>query len=434
MAQPEDRAPVFTVAQIGAREHYAVPRSFHRLGRLRQLFTEFWWPFDIAQTAKLPRMMRRILGRRHGDLPNRKVAAFNLRQTLLEARLRASSRGGDSNVQFQRYVARGRWFAARVNRALQRSGGLGTDDAFFGFTTGSLETLRYANANGAMTIVDEISPCRTEERLVIAERSKWAGWEPERELVPAAYWQRLEAEWAEAKIVLVNSEFSRASLIDQGAEPSKIIVVPLAYETRSPGTEAAAALVGPGRDRLRVLWLGSVILRKGIPYLIEAARELEEETVDFIIAGPIGISADVVASAPNNMRFIGQVPRLVAADQFRRADLFVLPTISDGFAITQIEAMAHGCPVIATPNCGRVVEPDHSGMIVPVADAGALAEAIRRLNRDRDLLERMKANAIERSRQFSLDRYGRTVIAAVNNYQSGLPLQADCCVAGSGEP
>jgi len=83
--------------------------------------------------------------------------------------------------------------------------------------------------------------------------------------------------------------------------------------------------------------------------LIEAARLLTHEDVRFDIVGPIGISRDAVASAPSNMRFHGRVSRDQAADWYRQSDVFVLPTISDGFALTQLEAMAHGLPVIATP-------------------------------------------------------------------------------------
>ena len=63
--------------------------------------------------------------------------------------------------------------------------------------------------------------------------------------------------------------------------------------------------------------------------------------------------------------------------------MFVLPTLSDGFAITQLEAMAHGLPVVATPNCGRVVTDGEDGLIVPPADADALASAIDRWPRTR---------------------------------------------------
>ena len=125
---------------------------------------------------------------------------------------------------------------------------------------------------------------------------------------------------------------------------------------------------------LKVLFLGQVILRKGIQYLIAAARLLERENIRFDVVGPIGISREAMATAPGNVTFHGRTGRDQAADCYRRSHLFVLPTLSDGFAITQLEAMAHGLPVITTPCCGEVVSDGVDGFIVPARCRGAGAD------------------------------------------------------------
>ena len=100
------------------------------------------------------------------------------------------------------------------------------------------------------------------------------------------------------------------------------------------------------------------------------------------IVGPIGISREALASAPSNLRFEGPLPRIETGAAYRWADVFVLPTLSDGFAVTQLEAMAHGLPVVATPNCGDVVTHERDGLIVPIRDPHALARGIGRLTFD----------------------------------------------------
>ena len=99
-------------------------------------------------------------------------------------------------------------------------------------------------------------------------------------------------------------------------------------------------------------------------------------------------------------------------DEFLRADVFVLPTLCEGFALAHLEAMACGVPVVTTPNCGSVVRDGVDGFIVPIRDAEALAEKIELLVTDRELRTRLGHNARERAREFTWDRYGQRLFAA----------------------
>lgn len=154
---------------------------------------------------------------------------------------------------------------------------------------------------------------------------------------------------------------------------------------------------------MRVL-LGQVNIRKGIPYLIEAARLMKGTPVQFDIVGPISIADQFVVSAPSNVRFHGSVTRDKVQNFYSQADVFVLPTISDGFALTQLEAMSHGLPVITTPNCGDVVTDGVDGFLVPARNAAALAEALLKLAEDPERLQAMQESARDRVTAFSLDQ------------------------------
>jgi len=222
-----------------------------------------------------------------------------------------------------------------------------------------------------------------------------------------------------ADIVMVNSEWTKSALIRQGVPEDKLVVVPLAFEksvgapiTGSPGSAKPDSITEfTAKKPLRVLFLGQVILRKGIQYLIEAASLVRDEPVQFDIVGPLGISKAALESAPPTMTFHGAISRDRAPGFFGSSDLFVLPTISDGFALTQIEAMAHGLPVIATPNCGDVVTSGVDGLIVPAFDGKALAEAILSLVRDPERLVAMSAATAATIEKFSLSKLGDHLIA-----------------------
>ncbi|MEI6352235.1 MAG: glycosyltransferase family 4 protein [Verrucomicrobiota bacterium] len=169
---------------------------------------------------------------------------------------------------------------------------------------------------------------------------------------------------------------------------------------------------------LRVLWIGNVALGKGIQYLVEAARLLADEPVEFLVGGSHYISAAAVSAAPKSIRWLGQIPRSQTAELYRSCDVFVFPTLSDGFGITQLEAMARGLPVITTPNCGRVVEEGKTGFIVPARDPQALAGAILRFIRDPELAARMAPDCPETVREFSVDAYSRRLLAIIDRHKS----------------
>jgi glycosyltransferase involved in cell wall biosynthesis len=250
---------------------------------------------------------------------------------------------------------------------------------------------------GVPTIVDQIDPARTEEEIVCREEEQWPDWVALPGRIPNLYFDRLSAEWKRASRVVVNSEWSRNALIDQGVPPEKLRILPLAYD--------APALPNRVERRTRVrtvLWLGQVVLRKGIQYLMAAARLLPAERLRVVIAGPIGIAAQAIESAPTSMSFVGPITRDRASELYQSADLFVFPTLSDGFGVTQLEAMSHGLPVIATRNCGEVVEDGVNGLVIPARDPEALATAIEEVAFDDRRLASMSAAALETSRRFSI--------------------------------
>jgi glycosyltransferase involved in cell wall biosynthesis len=120
-----------------------------------------------------------------------------------------------------------------------------------------------------------------------------------------------------------------------------------------------------------------------------------------------------IATVASNVTILGHVNRESAKRLYSTADVFVLPTLSDGFAITQLEAMAHGLPVIATNRCGEVVTDSQDGFIVPVRDAVALAGAISRIDDDRGLLSAMSERALRTAQRFTVQRYVRELESAV---------------------
>jgi glycosyltransferase involved in cell wall biosynthesis len=398
----ESRRRKWYCAQIGAREHFAIARALNRDGRLQKLYTDFWaGSFTRFAAEKLGIKGAKSLGARyHGELANGSVDSWNLRSLAWEAGLRHRWNRGGNAGPYRGFVEVGQRFAKRVRNALRKEGELKGNGIFFTYDTGALEALEWCRERGVRSVVDQMDPNRIEVQLVSEEEKRWPGWTTGRVEVPEEYFRRREQEWALADRVMVNSEFCAKALEQQGVPREKLVVVPLSYEPEQRPKEKKGRQASGGP--LRVLWLGQVILRKGIQYLMEAARKLED--VKFDIVGPVGISKEALATAPANMRFHGRANRSEARGWYEQADVFVLPTLSDGFAITQLEAMAHGLPIVATPCCGTVMSEGEDGFLVEPRDPESLARALRRYVMEPGLLEHQRQRALVKSREFTLDR------------------------------
>lgn len=404
--------------QIGAREHYAIPRALHQNSQLGVLYTDFWavgWAKSLAYLGKFAgiEQLRSLASRTHpalvddssGNIKPR-IVSWNGRSLYWEAVRRCYA-----GRPYEGFIEVGRRFATRAVKALMKNNLLGPETVVFAYDTGALELFAWAKARGFKTVLCQMDPNRIEAALVQQEEDSWPGWALHSGQVPEDYFQRREQEWALADRIIVNSEWSRTALLQQHVPAHKLEVIPLCYEsvTSHPRAQPVGQfLVSPlsfsGARPLRVLFLGQVLLRKGIQYLLRAAEILAQEPVQFDVVGPIAISAQALRTAPNNVRFHGRVQRDQAAKWYATSHVFVLPTLSDGFALTQLEAMAHGLPVVTTPNCGQVVSNGIDGFIVPPRAPEALALTFRRYLSNPALIQDQRTATLIKSRQFSISR------------------------------
>lgn len=143
---------------------------------------------------------------------------------------------------------------------------------------------------------------------------------------------------------------------------------------------------------MRLLYLGQVTLRKGIAHLLEAVDLLDGAPVEVIIAGPVGIRVPARLRDHPAIRWLGPVARGRTGELYRTADAFILPTLSDGFAITQLEALSAGLPLIVSRNCGDVVVNGDNGLLLEEVSAPAIAEAVLSLVREPDLVARLASS------------------------------------------
>ena len=122
-----------------------------------------------------------------------------------------------------------------------------------------------------------------------------------------------------------------------------------------------------------MLFLGQINLRKGIGPLLDAIRLLRGEPIEVSLVGPIQISIPSDLRDDPQVRWVGPVPHEHTARFYRDADVFLFPTFSDGFGLTQLEAQAWKLPIVATKFCGNVVEDGRNGWLLPEVSPCAIA-------------------------------------------------------------
>lgn len=187
------------------------------------------------------------------------------------------------------------------------------------------------------------------------------------------------------------------------------------------GFDAAAFLARPKSNwRFEgrvVLSLGGIQRRKGQLDLVEAAARLAPEFPDLVVAlcGPV-TDPEYAAEVERRIaeRGLGGRVRLLGfqedvAGLLAHAELLVQPSHSEGFGLAALEAMAMGKPVVAT-RCGgfeEIVEDGISGLLVPVGDPDALANAVRAILSDPDRAAALGRAAVLRSRAFGLEATAR---------------------------
>jgi starch synthase len=222
-------------------------------------------------------------------------------------------------------------------------------------------------------------------------------------LPPARVIEQCAIEAREADRVIVPSDYVRDTMVAHGTDASRVFVLPYGVDTQR--------FHPPERPRepdgkFRVLFVGALTQRKGIKYLLEAAKRADIKGLELVCVGKL--AGDPAAFAPYSgvFRHVRHVPFHEVHRLFQTADVFAYPSLHEGSAFASYEALASGLPVVCTPNTGSVVRDGNEGFIVPVRDVDALVERLRRLARDPDLRARMALAARARAEEFTWTHYG----------------------------
>lgn len=367
-----------------------MPRALHARGELECLVTEAWGRSSATSPFGWLRAFRQ---RFHAELADAKVRSWNLATIAFEMQLCARRVGG-----WRATMARNKWFQRRVAKIVrwgQAAGELRDKresgrPVIFSYSYAADTIFRAAKQRGWRTVLGQIDAGPEHYRRMDQLAQRWPEWGGERTGPPEGYWRQWRSECDLADLIVVNSVWVRSALKNEGVSSEKLRIVPLAY--RSSAVDANVVRSYPERfsvERpLRLLFLGRVNLGKGIALLCEVMASLEGSPIELSVVGPSEVEVPARWQGLSNVRWIGKVNRNEVGLLYRAADVFVFPTFSDGFGLTQLEAQAWLLPVVASTYCGDVVRDGVNGMVLGAMNAATWADAIRCCLRQPAMLQR----------------------------------------------
>jgi glycosyltransferase involved in cell wall biosynthesis len=248
-------------------------------------------------------------------------------------------------------------------------------DAVYAYEDGAATTFHAAKQQGIKCLYDLPIPFyRTVHDIQREEANRFpslsAGLRATHE--PADKLQRKEQEIQLADQIFVASSFTKNSLLSVGIKPEKISVIPY-------GAPVDYFQPQPKTDTLfRALYVGRVAAHKGVHYLLQAWQALQLPEAELVFVGVNDFPAGWLDQYAENFSYVPSVPHASLNQYYTSANVFVFPSLLEGFGMVLLEAMSCGIPVITTDNVGAadIITDGVEGFIIPIRDVEALKEKL----------------------------------------------------------
>jgi glycosyltransferase involved in cell wall biosynthesis len=359
-----------TQISIGRFHHFHLARQLERAGLLREIWTGY------------PRFKLKS----EQGIPAGRIRTFPWLQGPYMAR-------GRFGMRFPAWVDREWEWRARTTLDAHVARRMAPATTLIALSGGGLRSGRRAMQTGGRYFCDRgSSHIRFQDQILREEYARWkvpfAGIDPR---VVA----REEAEYEAAGAVSVPSAFVADSFVAMGFSRERLFINP--YGAR---LDRFAKVAEPAPDTFTVLFVGQVGLRKGFLYLLDAFNRLAHPRKRLKVIGSVQAELQpLLAKQPlENVDFLGVVPNDELPRHYSSAHVMVLPSIEEGLAMVMGEALACGCPVIASSHTGAgdLFTDGVEGFIVPPRSVDDLLSRLEQFAQDPTLRERMSESALAR--------------------------------------
>lgn len=290
-------------------------------------------------------------------------------------------------------------------------------DGVYAYDDGALETFRYAKVKGIKCFFDlPIVHWRCYQSLLADEAKKNPEWaetlgvfgDSKEKLM------RKDEELKLADCTFVASSFTKESILKYYPHSlsSPVKVIPYGF----PNVYEERTYENNSNRKLRFLFVGRLSQSKGLSYLFDAVKLFENEIELSIIGFNSYPNCKVLQSNLSKHNYLGPMPHDNVLQEMRKADVFIFPSLFEGFGMVITEAMSQGTPVIATNRTCAVdiINNGENGWVVEAGSVESLTNAIRDAISKRNQLEKIGKNAMETARQRPWCCYENEISDAIN--------------------
>lgn len=283
----------------------------------------------------------------------------------------------------------------------------------------ALYTFQVAKEQGLVCFYDlPIAYWETSQQLLQEEAERLPEWEPT--LLGTrnsqAKLDRKSRELELADVVICPSQFVYDSLPKATHQAKKCVIA----EFGSPAMQALKQHVKKAEDApLRVLFAGSMSQRKGLADLFAAMKILKRSDVELVIMGSLLMPLEFYRSQFPNFTYEPTRPHEAVLELMQSCDVLVLPSIVEGRALVQQEAMICGLPLIITPNTGGedLIDEGETGFLIPMRSPEAIAEKINWFAEHRQELEQMRELTQQKAKEKTWQRYTQVILEAIKSVE-----------------
>ena len=344
-------------------------------------------------------MAQRSLNRNYENIPESNKRPHFLWEAVSRVGRRLSPAGPTSQVNWYDVLFCGH--DLQVSRALEVN-----LDAVYAYEDGAKRTFNVAKQRSAATVYElPLGYYKAVASEMSRARRVWP--DLQRAVYEEPLWKqsRKDAELELADVVVVPCAWAARGLsYNERAGKKPVVIVP--YGT--PADDIPARTRRPDGP-FTVLFAGQIGLRKGAPHLIEAWESLRLKDARLWMAGSMSLGRDYLTDHSDSFRYLGALPRVRLLEVMREADLFVFPSLAEGFGLVIGEALAAGLPVLTTLNTGgpELINDGREGWCIPAHETDSLREHIEWAYQNRDALYEMGKLARLRAEQWTWADYRR---------------------------